>query len=233
MQNGPQASQGPSGDPGVQSGLGGDGPQASQGPSRGSEDRPESRGGGNAHNHFSPANSDGNKRIRKALKWLKRKWSAWKIKWLDKDAWQNYGMSVLLVGIAPLLPVLLELLIHRKITEDSLAITAAVYLIALATASNNKFLLVFFLLGGLTEAALYGSVASDPAGGQNLVFKYVGIPINSYSPDQNLYNEIFLILTVSGLASLMSERFNRHVRKREVFLEFDREKERVTERRAV
>jgi hypothetical protein len=40
---------------------------------------------------------------------------------------QNYGLALLLIGAVPILPVIIELAIHKAIIEDSLAITAAVY----------------------------------------------------------------------------------------------------------
>jgi hypothetical protein len=60
-----------------------------------------------------------------------------------QDEWQNYGLALLLIGAVPILPIVIELIIHKAITKDSLAITAAVYSITVAIASNNKFYFCF------------------------------------------------------------------------------------------
>ena len=127
---------------------------------------------------------------------------------------------MLLIGAVPILPIVIELIIHKAITEDSLAITAAVYSITVAIASNNKFYFAFFLVASILEAALYGSITNSPVSTNISVWKFSHIPITSYSPSQNSDNGIFLIAMLLTFLSLLIERYSRHITNREEFFEF-------------
>lgn len=137
-----------------------------------------------------------------------------------QDAWQNYGLAVLLIGIVPILPILIELIIHKSITEDSLAITAAVYSITVAVASNSKFYFAFFLVASIIEAALYGSITDSPSRSTISVWNFADIHITSYAPSQNTDNGIFLVAMLLTFLSLLVERYSRHITNREEFFEF-------------
>jgi hypothetical protein len=139
---------------------------------------------------------------------------------IGKMAWQNYGLAMLLLGAVPLLPLVIELIIHKAITEDSLAITAAVYSITVAIASNNKFYFMLFFIASVVEAALYGSITNTPVSANLSTWKLGRIPITSYSPSQNSDNGIFLIAMLLTFVSLLIERYSRHVTNREEFFEF-------------
>jgi hypothetical protein len=140
------------------------------------------------------------------------------------EAWQNYGLSLVFVGVVPLLPILIELLVRGKVTEGSLFVTAAIYSITIALASNNRFYFGFFLVASIIEAAMYGStvngITAHPVTG-NLV----GMEIVSNSSSGLSESKAILVAILVPFVSLLVERFSRHVIVREEFFEFLKSKE--------
>jgi hypothetical protein len=138
-------------------------------------------------------------------------------KW--KEPWQNYGLSLLFIGIVPLLPIIIELFVSGRITEDSLIIAAAIYSIAVALASNNRFYFGSFFVASIVESAIYGSVAK--ANGSNVTTgRVLGLKISSDGGSALSDNKYIFIAIILPFASVLVERFSRHVRNREEFFEF-------------
>jgi hypothetical protein len=139
------------------------------------------------------------------------------------EARDNFLLAVLFIGMVPLLPVIVELIITKQIGEQSLMITAAVYSITIALASNSRLYFGSFLVASLIEVAIYGSVA-DPSA--HLAYGQVlGIKIssnNSSALPDNLY--LFIAIAIP-FASLVVERYSRHIRNREEVFEFLKGKE--------
>jgi hypothetical protein len=142
-----------------------------------------------------------------------------------KEAWQNYGLSLLLLGIAPLLPILLELAIAGNVAAGSILITAAIYSIAAAIASNSRFYFGLFLFAAVVESAFYGATATANDSGQILTVKIMSIRIlmsKDASRSDMLMTIIAVIVTFIALAV---ERYGRHVNNREEFFEFLKRRE--------
>jgi hypothetical protein len=136
----------------------------------------------------------------------------------EKEALQNYGLAVLFVGIAPLLPILLEISISGEVTEGSVIITSAIYSITIALASNNRFYFGFFFFASVIESAFYGATANK--GSQSLVvtMSHIRIVINKGDNLSDVrYTFVAILVT---FAALTIERFGRHMRNREEFFEF-------------
>lgn len=136
-----------------------------------------------------------------------------------KEAWQNYGLAIIFIGVAPLLPIIIELSVSREVTEGPLFITAAMYSITVALASNNRFYMGFFLIASIIEAAIYGSITKE-TGAHPLTSNIVGIKVVSNDSSGLSDSRILFIAILIPFISLLVERFSRHIRKREEFFEF-------------
>lgn len=151
----------------------------------------------------------------------KRKWrkEIWR-----KISWQNYGLSLIFIGIVPLLPIVIELFVRGDVAESSLFITAAIYSIAIGLASNNRFYFGFFLVASILESAVYGAVANGvithPVTGRIIGIKIVSNSSSGLSDCKALFVAILI-----PFGSLMVERFSRHILIREEFFEFLKGKE--------
>jgi hypothetical protein len=142
----------------------------------------------------------------------------------EQEAWQNYGLSVIFVGIVPLLPILIEMFIGGDVAESSLIITAAVYSITVALASNNRFYFGFFLVASILESAVYGAAASNNVRVPPTVVSLAGIRIATDGAGGLSDSRVLLIAIGITFISLVIERFTRHIRNREQFFEFMKHK---------
>ncbi len=84
-------------------------------------------------------------------------WQPWKWKWPGSlGGWDNFALYVILFFIIPLLPIGLEWVIKKSISEGSLLIATAMYAIAIGTASRIKTLFGLALLISLAYSCLFG-----------------------------------------------------------------------------
>lgn len=125
------------------------------------------------------------------------------------DPWQNYGVAVLSIGVAPWLPLIIEWTIEwlnsRPIAIDSLVITLACYSITVALSTRYLFLSIFFLILSGFDSAIYGALlvtASHDALRRALVIS------------------VLFLLGLLTFASVVRERFIRHMQQHEVFFEW-------------
>lgn len=159
-------------------------------------------------------------RIRRLLLWPKRILSG------QKEAWQNYGLAITLVGFLPLLPAVIEWFVRREISEETLIITVAVYCLTIAVASNNRLYFGLLLTVSVLVSSSYG-IAADPPENAHLVSSHVmGITVASFSKGAARNNTTLFIVTLLTFLSVLVERFSRHVRNREEFFEFLKGKDR-------
>lgn len=138
----------------------------------------------------------------------------------QKEPWQNYGLAVLFIGVVPLLPLIIEWLGRREISEDAVIITVAVYSVTVALASNNRFFFGFLLLSSIVVASMYGFAADPSRRSHEVISHILGIRTYSFSTDIANNNWTFSSIILISLLSVLFERFSRHVRYREEFFEF-------------
>jgi hypothetical protein len=137
-----------------------------------------------------------------------------------KEAYQNYGLSLLFLGIAPLLPILLEWAISGQIAGGSILITAAIYSISAALASNSRFYFGLFLFAAIIESAFYGAVSINGDSDKVLTSRIMGIRIIAYKGASQSDMRYTLIAVLITFVALAVERYGRHVNNREEFFEF-------------
>jgi hypothetical protein len=127
----------------------------------------------------------------------------------DKAARQNYRSAVLSIGIAPWLPLIIEWgiegLYSHPITINSLVITLACYSITVALSTNDPFLCILFLMLSAIDSAFYGALLANT------------------SHDTLRQAILIMVMSILGLltfASVLRERYVRHVERREIFFEW-------------
>jgi hypothetical protein len=134
--------------------------------------------------------------------------------------WENCFLSVLLIGIFPLAPVLLEGLLKGEVTVGALTITAAIYAVTVAIASYRAILFMSGFLVALAACALYGQdVTINPVKSPASV-NYAGITISSGGSSRPAHAGLMLLVIVALFVTLATERYFRHVKDREEFFEF-------------
>jgi hypothetical protein len=118
-------------------------------------------------------------------------------------------VAVLSIGVAPWLPLIIEWTIEwlnsRPIAIDSLVITLACYSITVALSTRYLFLSIFFLILSGFDSAIYGALlvtASHDALRRALVIS------------------VLFLLGLLTFASVVRERFIRHMQQHEVFFEW-------------
>lgn len=136
----------------------------------------------------------------------------------QKEAWDNFFLAVLFIGIVPLLPAIVELIVTKQIGEQSLMITAAIYSVTIAIASNSRLYFGSFLIAGLIEVAIYGSVAGPSTSLSS--GEVIGIKVTSYNAAALGDNKVLMIAIAIPFISLVIERIGRHVRNGEEIFEF-------------
>lgn len=132
---------------------------------------------------------------------------------------QNYGLSLLFIGFVPLLPVTLELLVRKQVTGDSLIITAAIYSITVALASNSRLYFGFFLVASIIESTVYGSIV-DGSSSPTITDSVVGIEVSGMTKAASSDVKFVPFAILIPFASVLVERLSRHVINREEFFEF-------------
>jgi hypothetical protein len=139
--------------------------------------------------------------------------------------WQNCFLSVLFIGVFPLAPVLLELLLESKVTIDSLTLTAAIYAVTVSIASYNAMLFASGFFVAFFECALYGQdITVNPVvdpGATN--FHGLIVAGRGQLPPSHVF--LICATIVAIFLTLVVERFYRHVINREEFFEFLKYKE--------
>src|SRR5690348_15820286 len=70
--------------------------------------------------------------------------------------WENCVIALILIGLSPLAPALLELFFKHKIMIDSLTITAVIYAVTIAIASYRAVLFISGFMVALFGCILYG-----------------------------------------------------------------------------
>jgi hypothetical protein len=133
---------------------------------------------------------------------------------------QNYLSSLVFIGLFPLAPLVVEWVTKNgMITEESLVITAAIYTLVVALASNNGFYFSLGIVVSFIEAAAYGSVVSMNSGNHHTArFMHV-VTLYSNGSVSSLHTWPFFAMVLPFL-SLIIERRTRHVENREVYFEF-------------
>jgi hypothetical protein len=81
---------------------------------------------------------------------------------IASEQWQQFGLSLLFLIVAPLAILVIDLFLKQKIPDQDLYITFAIYIVGIGAASRQKFLLgVSMLLSGAYFVA-YGVSAGLP-----------------------------------------------------------------------
>jgi hypothetical protein len=123
--------------------------------------------------------------------------------------WQNYGLAVLSIGVAPWLPLIIEWTIEwlnsRPIAIDSLVITLACYSITVALSTRYVLLCILFLILAGFDSAVYGSLLATAS---------------HDTLRRALVISVLFLLGLVTFASVVRERFLRHMQQHEVFLEW-------------
>ena len=124
-------------------------------------------------------------------------------------AYQNFGVAVLSIGIAPWLPLIIEWTIEwfsvRPIAIDSLVITLACYSITVALATRYIFLTVLFLMLSGIDSAIYGALL---------------VSASHDTLRRALVIGVLVLLGILTFACVLRERYVRHVQQHEVFPEW-------------
>jgi hypothetical protein len=68
---------------------------------------------------------------------------------------------MLAFNVTPLLPMVLELMIAGRISDQALTLTAAIYAAGMLACSRQIFLLGLYVLISLLQTAMYGALASS------------------------------------------------------------------------
>ena len=125
------------------------------------------------------------------------------------EPWQNYGIAVLSIGIAPWLPMIIEWTIEwlnsHPISIDSLVITVACYSVTVAFATRYLFLCFLFLVLSGFDSAVYGALL---------------VTASHDTLRQTLIVAALSLLGMLTFASVLRERFVRHIKQHEVFFEW-------------
>lgn len=118
------------------------------------------------------------------------------------EQWSEYILCLLLHMVLPLLPLLMEYLFTKNISESSLSITTAIYSISIGLSSKNKAMFGYCILVGVLFSAIYGVAVSQTALEINIsTFCFVAL------------STVFLFHA--------AERYNRHVVDCQSFLLFN------------
>ena len=115
------------------------------------------------------------------------------------DKWQHFIFSVFVQLLLPLMPILVELAITGKVSEQTFAISAAMYSISIGVTTNNLALLGASIFVAMAYSAIFGYIVS----GNSPQF-----PV----PSVSMFT-IALFMLMHGI-----ERFKRHVGDGELFL---------------
>jgi hypothetical protein len=134
--------------------------------------------------------------------------------------WGNYIVSVVLIGLVPLFPIMLEGLLKGEIFIDSLTLTATIYAVTVAIASCNLPLFVLGFCVGILECALYAQEASVSPESHPASAHLMGLIISSEGSSPPSHDVLTAFVVLILFLCVVVERFLRHVREREVFLEF-------------
>jgi hypothetical protein len=140
---------------------------------------------------------------------------------LQKKRWGNFVAAVICVGFLPLLPLLFEVGFTGEVTSDSVMITAALSGLAVALTSRGPAGFTLFLAFTIVAAAFYGHAAPSPGDAQQVYGSAVGIRISAISQDNVSLGKIFFWSLLGPLVGTVGQRFLRHVRRDDKFLEFD------------
>ena len=138
------------------------------------------------------------------------------------DAVQNFLLYLFLFMALPLIPVALEFVIMKRITEQSLMITTAMYAIGIGIASRSKALFGITVLICIFFSSLFGVVMHAEHGKKELVHTVIekqkvgdksqvdGIQrLNDDELPQLAWFAYGAIVFVSMIHA--AERYNRHV----------------------
>lgn len=122
---------------------------------------------------------------------------------------KNYVLAVLSIGIAPWLPMVIEWTIEwmasRPVAMDSLVITLACYSITVALSTEDPVLCILFLVLSGFDSAIYGALLADAS---HDAFR------------RGIVVAVLSLLGVLTFASVLRERYVRHVRRREIFFDW-------------
>ncbi|HEY6542781.1 MAG TPA: hypothetical protein VIZ18_17690, partial [Ktedonobacteraceae bacterium] len=115
------------------------------------------------------------------------------------NAWQNYGLSLLMLLVLPLLPAMIEWGFKGSLDEASLLITLSIFAASIAIASNNRLIFGVGLIIAIGVAACYGIVYGIAtvvnAGSGTVVQTNVwGLLITSENPSLSKFAYVALVL---------------------------------------
>jgi hypothetical protein len=134
--------------------------------------------------------------------------------------WGNYIQAILLIGLVPLFPIILEGLLKGSVLIDSLTLTATIYAVTIAIASCNIPLFLFGFCVGILSCALYAQDASVAPVSHPASAHFMGILIISEGSSPPSHDVLTLIAIFIFFLCVIIERYFRHVVDREIFLEF-------------
>lgn len=80
-----------------------------------------------------------------------------------RRAWGNYLGAMVLNALVPLLPLLIELMLHHAVSTTALLITAIVYLLAVAGGSESVLAMVSHVVVSVLIAVVYGAWLVSPS----------------------------------------------------------------------
>jgi hypothetical protein len=113
---------------------------------------------------------------------------------------EQFIAAVIFVLILPLLPLLAEFIKTKGLKEDTLTLSLTFYCFCLAVSTNSLLKFTFCLILGIVES-----------------LKYDGRSVESAFPIYSTFEfyVFFMVFIMHG-----AERFNRHYRNAEIFLNF-------------
>ena len=120
------------------------------------------------------------------------------------DGWDEFGMAVVMHMLFPLVPLLLEFVLKQRLTAGTLTLSLAMYSFAIANSTRLKFSFSTFVLIGFIAGVFYG------------VSEAKELPDSGH---QAAWSALVLVFVAHAL-----ERFQRHVLRGELFLEFMRKR---------
>lgn len=114
--------------------------------------------------------------------------------------WENFGISILLHLLLPLLPLLIELLQNGVVGKTSLVLAASMYTISIGVSSRSRLMFAFTVLASIFYASLYGLVSGQSS--------------TTIAEPASIIGILATFVVHAG------ERYNRHVADRTPFWEF-------------
>lgn len=117
------------------------------------------------------------------------------------NKWQHFVFSYFVQLLLPLMPLIIEFWIKGNVSNETYSISTAMYSISIGVTTKNLALLGISIFVAMAFSSIFGFVTSG-----NSLFLPVSIPS--------------LITIISFMIIHATERYKRHVKDGELFIEF-------------